>query len=250
MPSLSIGGRINGVSVPRESRVARRGILSLSATKMETRRALTVMFEGSDAHWIAYALSFPITVISPSTSPMTAICTISWWTVFRSTYNTYRGKLSQAAMNNLPSIRLTLDFFPTSSGIPFVLSSQLRHFMASAPFFVRLASEHTQDATLAFTFVLNTLTHAPDDGVTSPLAFDLPCLTDGCNIAVVVCDHYDRANLILVRYHPETRSTSSHTLDVPNDLDLYDMNGVCVDDTTGAVHLVDKKGVFSTLRYV
>ncbi|KAJ7108425.1 hypothetical protein C8R43DRAFT_186573 [Mycena crocata] len=143
-------------------------------------------------------------------------------------------------------------------------------FYGVSAVFVRLANEHTQDATLAFTFVLNTLTHAPDDGMTSPLAFDLPCPTEyvdgqlasdnyalvwidhsGCNIAVIISDRYEaRAELMLVRYHPETGSTSSHILDVPDDLDLDDMNGVCVDDTTGAVYLVDKEGVFSTLRYV
>ncbi|KAJ7125303.1 hypothetical protein C8R44DRAFT_782839 [Mycena epipterygia] len=72
----------------------------------------------------------------------------------------------------------------------------------------------------------------------------------GFTVVVVVESNEGDAALMLVRYHSETASTSSHTLAVPDSIDLNTLNSVCVDDTAGAVHLVDALGVFSTLRYV
>ncbi|KAJ6593256.1 hypothetical protein B0H19DRAFT_1246049 [Mycena capillaripes] len=81
--------------------------------------------------------------------------------------------------------------------------------------------------------------------MSSPLAFDSPCVTDGFNIIAVI-----NLGLVLVRYHSETKRTSSHTLTVPDTVDLNDLHVVCVNDTAGAVHLIDTPGLFSTLRYV
>jgi hypothetical protein len=41
-----------------------------------------------------------------------------------------------------------------------------------------------------------------------------------------------------------------HALAVPDTIDLEELDGLCVDDATGAVHLVDNEGVLSTIRYV
>ncbi|KAJ7750044.1 hypothetical protein DFH07DRAFT_775187 [Mycena maculata] len=118
-------------------------------------------------------------------------------------------------------------------------------------------------STITLTFLPTTPTHVPS----APLAFNLPCPTQyipgklvsmsllwmdhsGFNIAVVVdTDHGDPA-LMLVRYHPETASTSAHQLSVPDAIHLYRLRSVCIDDTAGAVYLVDHLGVFWMLRYV
>ncbi|KAF7362413.1 F-box domain-containing protein [Mycena venus] len=127
-------------------------------------------------------------------------------------------------------------------------------------------SDDAKDFT-SFTFVPNTLTHASDDGVSSPLAFDSPSVTEyvpgtivdlnlvwadhaGCNVLVVIRDKSAPPGLLLVRYHPETKTTSVHTLAVPEAIHLKDLNGLCVDDTAGTVYLLDREGLFSTLRYV
>ncbi|KAJ7821513.1 hypothetical protein B0H14DRAFT_2830889 [Mycena olivaceomarginata] len=121
----------------------------------------------------------------------------------------------------------------------------------------------------SFTFLPSTLTHVLDDGVSSPLAFDSPCVTarisgdlnhlglvwldhSGFNlVAVIQPNPVDLSTwLLLVRYHPDTRSISTHKLDVPDTIDLSNLESLCVDDTAGAVHLVDNEGILSTLRYV
>ncbi|KAJ7817289.1 hypothetical protein B0H14DRAFT_3474761 [Mycena olivaceomarginata] len=154
-------------------------------------------------------------------------------------------------------------------------SSAFCYLTPSAPFygisavFVRVDWVEPGLMTTAFTFLPNTLTHAPDDGFSSPLAFDSPCVTEsisgelnhlGCVwldhsgfnlVAVIQPDAVDLPTwLLLVRYHPDTRSISTHRLDVPDTIDLSNLGSLCVDDTAGAVHLVDDEGILSTLRYV
>jgi hypothetical protein len=69
----------------------------------------------------------------------------------------------------------------------------------------------------------------------------------GFNVAMVV---QSPLRLVLLRYHPETRTTSVHTLAVPDTIELNNLSSVCVDDTAGAVHVVDRQGLISTLRYI
>ncbi|KAF8161727.1 hypothetical protein K438DRAFT_1859339 [Mycena galopus ATCC 62051] len=123
------------------------------------------------------------------------------------------------------------------------------------------------DCYTSFTFLPNTLTHAWDAGESSPLAFDAPSVTEhvlgrltgprlaidhtGFNVAAILQSgpkHENPPRLVLVRYHPETRTTSVHTLIVPAYIDLDDLTSVCVDSTTGAIHLADN--YLLTLRYV
>ncbi|KAJ7033372.1 hypothetical protein C8F04DRAFT_623271 [Mycena alexandri] len=119
------------------------------------------------------------------------------------------------------------------------------------------------DTHLSISLVPATLTDAVDNGVSSPLTFGASCVSEivqgkemsmwldhsGFNAGFVV-QSATAINLLLVRYHPDTKSISQHTLEVPESIDLDDPNVVCVDDTAGAVHLIDKQGVLSTLRYV
>ncbi|KAF7325288.1 F-box domain-containing protein [Mycena venus] len=126
----------------------------------------------------------------------------------------------------------------------------------------------------SFTFMPNALTHASDDGESSPLAFDSPCVTEhvlgrivgltplvkglvavdsGLNVAAVIQSeppNSEPPKLVLVRYHLETRSTSVHTLTVPDTINLFYLDSLCVDDAAGAIHLLDKSGVLWTLRYI
>ncbi|KAF7350943.1 F-box domain-containing protein [Mycena sanguinolenta] len=121
----------------------------------------------------------------------------------------------------------------------------------------------------SFTFMPNTLTHEPDDGVSSPLAFDSPCVTEHvrgelAHLGLVWLDHSgfnviaairpanftERWALVLVRYHPETSSSSVHSLSLPETIDITEIDSLCIDDAAGAVYLVDRAGIFSTLRYV
>ncbi|KAJ7188950.1 hypothetical protein C8R46DRAFT_32787 [Mycena filopes] len=127
-----------------------------------------------------------------------------------------------------------------------------------AAVFIRCADGET-----LITFLPNTLTHAFDDGISSPLAFGAPCVSQmvpgeyitmwldhsGFNAALVV-ESATAPTLLLVRFRPETNSVSMHTLEVPDSIDLYNPTVVCVDDAAGVVHLVDQVGIFSTLRYV
>ncbi|KAJ7270144.1 hypothetical protein B0H12DRAFT_1094723 [Mycena haematopus] len=131
--------------------------------------------------------------------------------------------------------------------------------------FVRL--EWDESIFTSFTFLPNTL--GPDDGMSSPLAFDSPCVTERVrgelpNLSLVWLDHSgfnviaavdplttaQSRRLVLVRYHPETNSSSSRNLSVPDTIDLTDIASLCIDDTAGAVHLVDIEGTIWTLRYV
>lgn len=136
-------------------------------------------------------------------------------------------------------------------------------FYGIAAAFVRL--QRTDDFTriTSFTFLPTTATQASDDGVSSPLAFDSPCVSaylagELANISLIWLDHSGfnvvavirPYKLVLVRYHPETRSTSSHILTVPDTIDLELVTSVCVDDTAGAVYLVDTGGQLWALRYV
>ncbi|KAJ7188920.1 hypothetical protein C8R46DRAFT_1024139 [Mycena filopes] len=71
------------------------------------------------------------------------------------------------------------------------------------------------------TFVPTTVTDAPEDGASSPLVFDTPCVShslqgycspvwldhSGCNLVLV-----SNNQLVLLRYHPDTQSISKHTL--------------------------------------
>ncbi|KAF8150529.1 hypothetical protein K438DRAFT_2027183 [Mycena galopus ATCC 62051] len=107
---------------------------------------------------------------------------------------------------------------------------------------------HDASSLTLFTFLTNTLTYAPDDGVSSPLAFDSPTVTE--YVPAVVRSQSDPPRLVLVRYHPKTRSTSVHTLIVPSSIDLTHVDGLCVDESAGAVHLIDREGILSTMRYV
>ncbi|KAJ7721522.1 hypothetical protein B0H16DRAFT_1602654 [Mycena metata] len=157
---------------------------------------------------------------------------------------------------------------PSADGsMPFCFMTPSTPFYGVSAVFIRLKwDEDTDEDSVLLTFLPNTLTNAPDDGNASPLAFDGPCATQsipgvlvsmrlvwtdhsGFNVTVVVeVDDFPR--LVLVRYHPQTNGTSLHTLAVPESIELYNLNTVCVDDTAGAVHMIDKDGVFSTLRYV
>ncbi|KAJ7198517.1 hypothetical protein GGX14DRAFT_573394 [Mycena pura] len=115
-------------------------------------------------------------------------------------------------------------------------------------------------------FLPSTATHAPDDGEASPLAFASSCKIayicgrplnvslvwmdhSGFNVTVVV-DAFEGPALMHVRYHPEMASTSVHKLQVPETINLHTLKAVCVDHTAGTVHVVDDRGVFSTLYYV
>ncbi|KAK7057708.1 F-box domain-containing protein [Favolaschia claudopus] len=121
----------------------------------------------------------------------------------------------------------------------------------------------------SFTFLPNSLSYASDDGVSSPLIFDSPCVThcvsgalvamglvwldhSGFHVAAVIQpdQRLEPPNLILVQYHPESHSTSSHTLTIPDDMDAKNLCSVCFDDAAGAVHLVDTEGILTSLRYV
>ncbi|KAJ7503147.1 hypothetical protein B0H11DRAFT_620339 [Mycena galericulata] len=150
---------------------------------------------------------------------------------------------------------------------PFCYIAPSTPYYGVAAAFARIVNANTPDSTVAFTFLPNALTDVPDDGVSSPLAFNSHGLTQcipgkllsmalvwmdhgGFNIAVVVESVQGDAALILVRYHPETASTSSHKLIVPDSIDLFTLRSVCIDDTAGAVYLVDQFGVFWILRYV
>ncbi|KAF7362415.1 F-box domain-containing protein [Mycena venus] len=159
-------------------------------------------------------------------------------------------------------------------GGPFELSHPIGSLMPSTPLYgisaVFVHLEWNSDSTDAkaftsFTFVPNTLTHTSDDGISSPLAFGSPSVMEyvpgtlrnrlvwadhaGCNVLAVIW-YNSVPSLLLVRYHPDTKSTSVHTLTVPEGTHLNDLNGLCVDDTAGVVHLLDEEGLFSTLRYV
>jgi hypothetical protein len=143
-------------------------------------------------------------------------------------------------------------------------------FYGIAAAFVRLQWTDAFTRITSFTFLPNTVTHASDNGVSSPLAFDSPCVSaylpgELANVSLIWLDHsgfnvvaviqpyetgFDPLKLVLVRYHPETRSTSSHILIVPDTIDLELVTSVCVDDTAGAVYLVDTGGQLWTLRYV
>ncbi|KAJ6497484.1 hypothetical protein C8R45DRAFT_983037 [Mycena sanguinolenta] len=123
----------------------------------------------------------------------------------------------------------------------------------------------------SFTFLLNTLTDAYDNGsgAVSPLEFDPHCVSEyvsgqlvdislvwqdhsGFNVTAVIQpnDPLEPPRLVLVRYHPDNRSTSVHELTVPDTIDVKKLESVCIDDTSGAVHLVDTEVRLSTLRYV
>jgi hypothetical protein len=57
--------------------------------------------------------------------------------------------------------------------------------------------------------------------------------------------------VFLVRYDPETMSTSVRALTDPLYFTgLETLDGLCVDATVGAVHLVENEGQVSTIRYV
>ncbi|KAJ7350740.1 hypothetical protein DFH08DRAFT_116110 [Mycena albidolilacea] len=135
--------------------------------------------------------------------------------------------------------------------------------------FVRIKEDEEDDlrSLTSFTFLPSSLTHSSDDDVSSPLAFDSPSVValvpgwvlghnhvwsdhSGSNIGAVVQTEADPPRLVLVRYHPDIMSTSVHALAVPDTIDLEELDGLCVDDATGAVHLVDNEGVLSTIRYV
>ncbi|KAJ6497483.1 hypothetical protein C8R45DRAFT_128438 [Mycena sanguinolenta] len=155
----------------------------------------------------------------------------------------------------------------------------LCYMVPSTPFygvtaaFVRLHWNHGDETALvtSFTFLLNTLTDVYDEGsgAVSPLGFDPHCVLEyvpgqlvdvtlvwqdhsGFNIAAVIQpnDLLEPPRLVLVRYHPDNRSTSVHDLIVPDTIDVTKLESACIDDTSGAVHLVDTEVRLSTLRYV
>ncbi|KAJ7655572.1 hypothetical protein DFH06DRAFT_1200453 [Mycena polygramma] len=160
-------------------------------------------------------------------------------------------------------------------------------FYGVTAIYLRLESSDDASTVTSFTFLPNTLTYAADPDVSSPLAFDAVCVTEyvlgtPLDVSLVWMDHsgfnvlavlevepesfageaivegdfarFDWPDgvpkLVLVRYHPETRRTSQHTLVVPDTINLKNLDAVCIDDTTGAVHLLDKQGLFTTFRYV
>ncbi|KAF7350957.1 F-box domain-containing protein [Mycena sanguinolenta] len=156
---------------------------------------------------------------------------------------------------------------------------ELCYMVPSTPFygvtaaFVRLHWNYGNETALvtSFTFLLNTFTDAYDNGsgAVSPLEFDPDCVSEyvpgqlvdislvwqdhsGFNVTAVIQpnDPLEPPRLVLVRYHPETKSTSVHDLTVPDTIDVKKLESVCIDDTSGAVHLVDTEARLSTLRYV
>ncbi|KAJ7807799.1 hypothetical protein B0H14DRAFT_1528114 [Mycena olivaceomarginata] len=138
--------------------------------------------------------------------------------------------------------------------------------------FVRIKEDVEDDSRslTLFTFLPSSLTHAPDDGVSSPLAFDSPPISQivpgyfvgrkwswldhsGLNLVAALSQsrHGGCDKVFLVRYDPETMSTSVRALTDPLYFTgLETLEGLCVDATAGAVHLVENEGVFSTIRYV
>ncbi|KAF8150521.1 hypothetical protein K438DRAFT_438966 [Mycena galopus ATCC 62051] len=141
-------------------------------------------------------------------------------------------------------------------------------FYGISAVFVRLDGDINDTSSFtSFTFLTNTLTHAPSDGVSSPLAFTSPIVTEyvpgtlrdpglvwldhsGLNLAAVLQSQSESPRLVLVRYHPKTQSTSTHALIVPSFIDLDELDGVCVDETAGAVRLMDREGLFSNMLYI
>ncbi|KAF7362418.1 F-box domain-containing protein [Mycena venus] len=156
-------------------------------------------------------------------------------------------------------IRSYREFLPFCSIIPST------PFYGVSAVFIRQGSvgdvdegDHSNSTFISFTFLTNTL---PDD-MTSSLAFDPLCLTtyvrgtllmvrmdhSGFNVIVVV--QTDIPKLMLVRYHAETRHATTHTLSVPDTVDLLNLHALWIDGPAGAVYLVDRQGLFFTLRYV
>ncbi|KAF7362426.1 F-box domain-containing protein [Mycena venus] len=120
---------------------------------------------------------------------------------------------------------------------------------------------------ISFTFLTCTLTHAFDDGVSSPLAFDSPCVTEyvrgrlvddtnlvwmdhaGLNVITVVV-YDDIPRLVVVRYHPDMKYTTIHYLNTPDTINLGNLEAVWIDGAAGTVYLADKQDLLFTLRYI
>ncbi|KAK7057719.1 F-box domain-containing protein [Favolaschia claudopus] len=135
--------------------------------------------------------------------------------------------------------------------------------------FVRLEwdDEVGSNCTTSFTWLPTSLTHTEDDGRSSPLTFGSSCITyrvdgmlenddlvwldhSGFEIVAVVNSINFSPRLILLRYHPATKSVSRHYLVVPDKINLRDASGLCVDEATGSLYIIHSEGVFSTLKYV
>ncbi|KAJ7072863.1 hypothetical protein C8F01DRAFT_1105514 [Mycena amicta] len=153
----------------------------------------------------------------------------------------------------------------------FILPSNPVHGIAAA--FIH-ATFDENDEKIQVIFLPAHLTYASeDDGELSPLAFPPECEIaniigrpadislvwmdhSGCNVVLVVDDFggypevQDGRAFLLVRYNREWPLTTVHLLGLPLDINVYHVTAVSVDDTTGAVHLVDEEGVFTTLYYV
>ncbi|KAF7350956.1 F-box domain-containing protein [Mycena sanguinolenta] len=120
--------------------------------------------------------------------------------------------------------------------------------------FVRLHWNFQNETALvtSFTFLLNILTDAHDDdsGTVSPLEFAPDCVTEyvpgqlvditliwqdhsGLDVTAVIQpnDLFEPPRLILVRYHPETKSTSVHDFIVPDTIDVKNLERPTVDFT-------------------
>ncbi|KAK7057726.1 mannose ER-golgi intermediate compartment [Favolaschia claudopus] len=153
--------------------------------------------------------------------------------------------------------------FPSSAGqVAFCFMIPSTPIYGISAVFVRLHWKPSSGLpATSFTFLPSTLTDATsDDGLSSPLAFDSPCVTEyvdgqmadmsllwldhsGFNVAAVIqIESEEQTNgpvsqLVLVRFHPETSATSTHCLDLPEFINIDNLESLCVDDTAGAIHL-------------
>ena len=59
----------------------------------------------------------------------------------------------------------------------------------------------------------------------------------------------DRPVLMLVRFHPERKECTIHTLELPDEIPLENINGLGIDDYCGVISLLDTQGVMYFLSY-
>ncbi|KAJ7157785.1 hypothetical protein C8R46DRAFT_1225517 [Mycena filopes] len=120
------------------------------------------------------------------------------------------------------------------------------------------------DGEIDIIFIPTTATNATDDGISSPLVFDANCVTQsvpgvpgptrldhsGCNLVLLVTFNLVH-ELVLVRYHPDTKKTSVHKLEAPDSAlkDLF-WGELYLDDSAGVIYILNKRGGIWTLRYV
>ncbi|KAF7325283.1 F-box domain-containing protein [Mycena venus] len=168
--------------------------------------------------------------------------------------------------SEIRSYRDFIDFLPFCFMIPST------PFYGVSAVFIRVEAhgedeDNSTPGIISFTFLTCTLTHAFDDGVSSPLAFDSPCVTEyvrgrlvddtnlvwmdhaGLNVITVVV-YDDIPRLVVVRYHPDMKYTTIHYLNTPDTINLGNLEAVWIDGAAGTVYLADKQDLLFTLRYI